>query len=153
MDIKKLKKKLKKAIKTADTLTNEMIEIADYEYDRGRDVDIIIEHKEFTSLCPRTGLPDFGNITIRYTPDKRIIELRSLKFYFLQYRNVGIFYEHIVNRILDDLIPLVEPVSMEIVGQFNIRGGITTTVKALYTSPEGEKAILPADTKGPDPRD
>jgi 7-cyano-7-deazaguanine reductase len=126
----------------------------DYEYRGKRDVSIAIEHGEFTSLCPRTGLPDFGTITIRYTPHEKIIELRSLKFYFLQFRNVGIFYEHVVNKILDDLVSLVKPLSMEITGQFNIRGGITTTTKAAYSGDYGkEMPDVVSDDEGPDPRD
>jgi 7-cyano-7-deazaguanine reductase len=79
-----------------------------------------------------TGLPDYGSITIRYRPDSKIIELKSLKFYLLQYRNVGIFYEHVVNRILDDLVGRLDPRRMEISGAFTSRGGITTTVSAVY---------------------
>ena len=112
---------------------NKVHSIVDYEYSGRRDVEIVIENKEFTSVCPRTGLPDFGTITIRYMPDKKIIELKSLKFYFLKYRNVGIFYEHVVNKILDDLSSLVKPKWMEVTGEFNIRGGIKTTTKAEFS--------------------
>lgn len=79
-----------------------------------------------------TGLPDFGTVTIRYRPDEKIVELKSLKFYLLQYRNVGIFYEHVVNRILDDLVAVVKPKRMEVIGDFTPRGGISTVVTALY---------------------
>jgi len=131
---KEIRKKLKKDIKSIDTIAKNVIEIVDYEYSGKRDVEIVIENKEFTSVCPRTGLPDFGTITIKYVPNKEIIELKSLKLYFLQYRNVGIFYEHIVNRILDDLSSLVKPKSMDVTGEFNIRGGIKTTTRAEYIS-------------------
>jgi 7-cyano-7-deazaguanine reductase len=154
MEAKKFKKKLKSAAKNPDTVVNTMIELVDYEYQGKRDVEIVIEHREFTSLCPRTGLPDFGTIIIRYTPKKKIMELRSLKFYFLQFRYVGIFYEHVVNKILDDLASLIDPLTMEITGQFNIRGGIATTTKAVYA---GQYMVFKAtprtQTEGPDPRD
>ena len=104
----------------------------DYEYTLKRDIDIVIEHSEFTSVCPMTGLPDYGCITIRYRPNSKIIELKSLKYYLLQYRNIGIFYEHVVNRILDDLVGKLDPKRMEISGAFTSRGGITTTVSAVY---------------------
>jgi 7-cyano-7-deazaguanine reductase len=83
-------------------------------------------------LCPRTGLPDFGCITICYRPDIKIVELKSLKLYLLLYRNVGIFYEHVVNRILDDLVEALSPKWMEVEANFTARGGITTTVKACF---------------------
>ena len=104
----------------------------DYEYNTKRDIDIVIEQTEFTSVCPMTGLPDFGCITIKYRPNSKIIELKTLKYYLLQYRNVGIFYEHVVNRILDDLVGKLDPKRMEISGIFTSRGGITTTVIAVY---------------------
>ncbi len=129
---KEIRKKLKKDIKSIDTIAKNVIEIVDYEYSAKRDVEIVIENKEFTSVCPRTGLPDFGTITIKYVPNKEIIELKSLKLYFLQYRNVGIFYEHVINKILDDLSSLVKPKWMEVTGEFNIRGGIETTTRAEY---------------------
>ena len=79
-----------------------------------------------------TGLPDFGCIIIKYRPNKKIIELKSLKYYLLQYRNVGIFYEHVVNRILDDLVSALEPKRMEVIGDFTARGGIISRVSAAY---------------------
>jgi 7-cyano-7-deazaguanine reductase len=79
-----------------------------------------------------TGLPDFGTIRIQYTPDRKIIELKSLKYYLLQYRNVGIFYEHLVNRILDDLVSALSPKQMIVTGEFTSRGGITTRVSAVH---------------------
>jgi len=107
-----------------------------YAYADRRDIDITIRHPEHTSVCPMTGLPDYGSIIIRYRPDRKIIELKSLKYYLLQYRNVGIFYEHLVNRILDDLVAVLKPKRMEIVGEFTARGGITASVSAVFT--EGE---------------
>jgi 7-cyano-7-deazaguanine reductase len=116
-----------------DKITTDILEIIDYQYYNHRDIEITIQQPEFTSVCPMTGLPDFGCITVRYKPDKKIVELKSLKFYFLQYRNVGIFYEHVVNRILDDLIKVINPKYMEITGDFTARGGIITKVSAVYS--------------------
>ncbi len=152
MDGKKLKKYLKKNIKPVANIANDMIEVADYEYCDKGDVDIVIENNEFTSVCPRTGFPDFGKITLEYTPNKKIIELKSLKYYFLQYRNIGIFYEHIVNKILNDLIPLVQPKFMKVTGEFTIRGGIKTTTKAQYNN-QSVESETPKTRPGPDPRD
>ena len=86
-------------------------EIEAWENQYKRDYTIIIEHPEFTSVCPKTGLPDFGTITIEYIPGKLCLELKSLKYYFLQYRNCGIFMENIANRILDDVIKAIKPKS------------------------------------------
>ena len=95
-----------------------------------RDYEIEICCPEFTSGCPQTGLPDFGTITIRYVPDQVCVELKALKYYLLEYRSQGIFYEAAVNRILDDLVAACAPRSMEVEGAFTARGGITTTVTA-----------------------
>ena len=95
-----------------------------------RDYEIFIQQPEFTSLCPKTGHPDFATIEIRYVPGPRCVELKSLKIYLQGFRNEGIFYERLVNRILDDLVAALEPRSMEIVGRFTPRGGIATTVTA-----------------------
>ncbi|MBA3017775.1 MAG: preQ(1) synthase [Proteobacteria bacterium] len=121
-------------IKTPDTVKIDLITTIDYKYKEARDIDITIQQPEFTSVCPMTGLPDFGCITIRYTPNNKIVELKSLKFYMLQYRNVGIFYEHLVNNILNDLVEALDPKWMEITGNFTARGGITTKVAVEYNS-------------------
>src|SRR5262245_6303946 len=97
-----------------------------------RDFEIAIDCPEFTSMCPKTGLPDFGIIHIRYVPDTLCIELKSLKYYLLEYRNRGIFYESATNQILDDLAGACRPRRMTVVGEFSARGGITTTVTAEY---------------------
>jgi 7-cyano-7-deazaguanine reductase len=115
-----------------NTVNTDILETIEYEYQGRRDIDITIRQPEFTSLCPRTGLPDFGCITICYRPDIKIVELKSLKLYLLLYRNVGIFYEHVVNRILDDLVEALSPKWMEVEANFTARGGITTTVKACF---------------------
>lgn len=97
-----------------------------------KDYEIEITIPEFTSVCPNTGLPDFGTIRINYVPDKKCIELKSLKFYILFYRDVGIFHEHVVNKILDDLVEACQPRRAEVFGDFNVRGGIKTTVRASW---------------------
>ena len=97
-----------------------------------RDYEIRIVCPEFTSVCPRTGQPDFGTLTITYVPDQKCVELKSLKFYLQSYRNEGIFYETLTNRILDDLVAVVQPRRMSLVAAFTPRGGITTTVTATF---------------------
>ena len=98
----------------------------------GRDYTIAIRCPEFTSVCPKTGLPDFGEIRISYVPDERCLELKALKYYMLDFRNRGIFYEAVTNQILDDLVAACGPRRMTVVGDFTARGGITTTVTAEY---------------------
>jgi 7-cyano-7-deazaguanine reductase len=98
----------------------------------GRDFEIAIACPEFTSMCPKTGLPDFGTITIRYVPDATCLELKALKYYLLDFRNQGIFYEAATNRILDDLVAACQPRRMTVVGDFTARGGITTKVTVEY---------------------
>ena len=93
-----------------------------------RDYEIVIENPEFTSVCPKTGLPDFGKIIIRYVPKNFCLELKSLKMYMLAYRNLGIFQENSVNKILDDLISACKPRKMEVVGEFNARGGMVSEI-------------------------
>jgi len=97
-----------------------------------RDYEIEIRCPEFTSVCPKTGLPDFGEILIRYVPDAACIELKSLKYYLVAYRNEGIFYEAVTNKILDDLVAACQPRRMTVTGAFTARGGITTSVVADY---------------------
>jgi 7-cyano-7-deazaguanine reductase len=99
-----------------------------------RQYEIAIACPEFTSMCPKTGLPDFGTITIRYVPDATCLELKALKYYLLAFRNQGIFYEAVTNRILDDLVAACRPRRMTVVGDFTARGGITTTVTAEYAA-------------------
>ena len=121
-------------IQHPEIIRKDILNPIDYQYKGMRDVAIVIRQPEFTSVCPMTGLPDFGRIIIQYTPKNKIIELKSLKFYLLQYRNVGIFYEHVVNRILDDLQSVLDPKTMAITGEFTSRGGIDATVTASYPS-------------------
>jgi 7-cyano-7-deazaguanine reductase len=96
------------------------------------DYEITIEIQEFTSVCPKTGLPDFGTITIRYVPKNSCVELKSLKNYILGYRNLGIFYENAVNRILEDVVAACRPVRATVTGEFNPRGGIQSVVEARF---------------------
>ena len=124
--------KVKYQAESPDIIDSAQLDPIAYHYAGQRDVDIVIRQPEFTSVCPMTGLPDFGRITITYRPDKKIVELKSLKYYLMQYRNVGIFYEHVVNRILEDLVTVLSPKSMEVVGDFTSRGGIDTTVRAAF---------------------
>jgi 7-cyano-7-deazaguanine reductase len=98
----------------------------------GRDYEVKFVFPEFTSVCPVTGQPDFATITIRYVPDRRCVEMKSLKLYFFAYRNKGIFYEAVVNTILDDLVAMLKPRYMQVVGEFAVRGGTAGTVTAEY---------------------
>jgi len=112
---------LKEKLPAIETFTNQFL---DYE--------IKIEIPEFTSVCPKTGLPDFGTITIRYVPKKNCLELKSLKNYILAYRNLGIFYENAVNRILEDVVKACHPVQASVTGEFNPRGGMKSVIEARY---------------------
>ncbi len=97
-----------------------------------KDYTIEVTTPEFTAICPKTGLPDFGTVQIAYIPDERCVELKSLKEYFLFYRDVGIFHEHVVNKILVDFVAACNPRRVEIVGDFHVRGGIKTVIRANY---------------------
>jgi 7-cyano-7-deazaguanine reductase len=104
-----------------------------------RDYEIAIDCPEFTSMCPKTGLPDFGTIRIRYTPDRTCLELKALKYYLLEYRNRGIFYEAATNQILDDLVNACQPRRMTVEGDFSARGGITTRVVVEHDNTKHER--------------
>src|SRR5438094_7241928 len=97
-----------------------------------RDYEIKFVFPEFTSMCPVTGQPDFATITVMYVPDKLCVELKSLKLYYLAFRNKGIFYEGVVNTILDDLVAMLKPRKMTVIGDFAVRGGTAGTVTATY---------------------
>lgn len=112
-----------------------------------KDYKVNLETSEFTCICPKTGLPDFANIIIRYIPHKLCVELKSFKLYLLFYRNVGIFHEHAVNKILDDFVKACSPRWARIEMIFNSRGGITTTVEAEYNSRHCEAAKPPKQSK------
>ncbi len=121
MGEKEAKAGLKEKLPAIETFPNQF---SDYE--------IKIEYPEFTSLCPKTGLPDHGTITIRYVPGPACLELKSLKMYMLAYRNLGIFYENAVNRILKDAVKACRPVRAVVTGEFNPRGGMKSVVEAHY---------------------
>jgi 7-cyano-7-deazaguanine reductase len=103
------------------------------------DYEIEIVMPEFTSVCPKTALPDFGKIVLRYVPDKLCLELKSYKMYLLAYRAVGIFQENVVNRVLADVVKATNPVTATVVGDFSARGGLTTLVTASFTRPRRPK--------------
>jgi 7-cyano-7-deazaguanine reductase len=113
----------KNPIKTLETFKNSHPD---------RDYEVEMECPEFTCLCPKTGQPDFAEIEIRYIPNKLCVELKSLKLYLWSYRNEGAFHEKVINNILDDLVEVSSPRWMEVIGAFNVRGGIHTTVSASY---------------------
>ncbi|MCI0449863.1 MAG: preQ(1) synthase [Chlorobi bacterium] len=101
---------------------------------------IIHRANEFTSLCPKTGQPDFGTITISYIADKKCVELKSLKYYLQSFRNEGIFYENVTNRILEDLVRVIKPRWMEVKGEFSTRGGLNSNVAATYGKNPNERS-------------
>lgn len=101
--------------------------------------EIVIDIPEFTSVCPKTGLPDFGILWIRYMPDKDCLELKSLKEYLQCYRNLGIFQENVVNQVLDDVVKWAKPVWAEVKGEFRPRGGISTTIFAKWPRPQKQE--------------
>jgi len=112
-------------------LSMSKLDVFENQY-QDRDYEIEITCPEFTCVCPRTGQPDFATIYIRYVPDKLCIELKSLKLYIFSYRNEGVYHEHVTNRILDDIVEACRPRRAEVVGEFNVRGGIKTVVRATY---------------------
>lgn len=104
---------------------------------------VTLETDEFTCVCPATAQPDFATITIQYIPDQKIVESKSLKLYLWSYRNEGVFHEHVVNRILDDLVTAIDPHWMKVTGVFNVRGGIGITVEAEHQkTPEARRQWL-----------
>ena len=118
-------------VDSEDAIDTAVLEAIDFGYP-GSHTEVVYETDEFTCVCPWTGLPDFAYLTIRYVPDKALVELKSLKYYLTSYRNVGILQEHAVNRILGDLVNLVKPVSMVVEAEFKERGGIGTKAVARY---------------------
>ena len=102
-----------------------------------RDYRVHMEIPEFTCLCPKTGQPDFGTLTFTYTPEKKCVELKSLKMYLQSFRNAGIFYENVTNRILDDLVAALQPRRLKLVASFTPRGGISTSVTVVHESAAG----------------
>ncbi len=109
-------------------IDTKVLETLRYEYP-GKTVEVSIDTDEFTAVCPYSGLPDFATIRIRYCPDRLILELRSVKYYLFSYRNVGIYQEHVANRILDDLAKCCKPKWMEVVADYKVRGGLHTVAR------------------------
>ncbi|MFA4984420.1 MAG: preQ(1) synthase [Candidatus Omnitrophota bacterium] len=116
-----------------------------------KDYIVRLDVPEFTCICPKTGLPDFANILIEYSPEKYCIELKSFKLYTISYRNVGIFHEHVINRILDDFVRAARPKWAKITGVFNPRGGITTTVTSEYLRDGSETRLKVSPKKAKHP--
>ena len=110
----------------------------------GRPYLVSLECPEFTCVCPMTAQPDFATISIRYIPDQRVVESKSLKLYLWSYRNEGTFHEHVTNRIRDDLVAALQPIACEVTGAFSVRGGISITVRASFEQPgSGGWSVLP----------
>ena len=118
-------------VENLDSIDIEALDTFPYEYS-GKDVVINIDTDEFTAVCPFSGLPDFAVIKINYIPGKSLIELRSLKYYLLSYRNVGIYQEHVVNRILNDLVKCCKPKWMQVIADYKIRGGVHTVASVEW---------------------
>lgn len=131
MDMEKITEYLISNRKGADFISPEVLDAVPYQQS-GYETWVEISNPEFTSLCPMTGLPDYGTIHIRYLPDKHIVELKSLKYYFLQFRNAGIFYEHLTPMVLDHLVKTLKPKEMIITATFTSRGGISSTITSSY---------------------
>ena len=123
-------------IKGEETIDTECLLAFEYEYPE-QESEVSVDTDEFTAVCPWTGLPDYGTLLISYVPSRSCIELKSLKYYLLSYRDVGIVQEHAVNRILKDLTALCQPRRMKVTLDYKIRGGIHTAVSVEYPSPQG----------------
>ncbi len=126
-DLTLLGREVRKPVRKLETFPNQH---------PGRPYTVTLESNEFTCLCPATGQPDFATITIRYVPDRRIVESKSLKLYLWSFRDEGHFHEHVTNLILDDLVAALDPVRCEVIGRFNVRGGIAIIVEARYERPQ-----------------
>jgi len=118
-------------IQKEETIDTAVLEATPFDYS-GSATDVVYETEEFTFVCPWTGLPDFARLVIHYTPGHSLVELKSLKYYLTSYRNVGMLQEHAVNRILRDLVQLLEPVSMVVEADYKVRGGLRTRAVAKY---------------------
>lgn len=114
-----------------EAIDSAVLDTFPYEYP-GKDMVVDIETDEFTAVCPWSGLPDFGKVTIHYLPREKVLELKSFKLYLLTFRNVGIYQEHAINRILEDLVKVVDPQWMEVVLDYKVRGGIHTVCKTRW---------------------
>lgn len=119
-------------IQTEQAIDLAVLETIPFDYP-GSATEVVYETDEFTCVCPWSGLPDFARLVIRYTPDRYLVELKSLKYYLTSFRNVGILQEHAVNRIRQDMVPLLDPISLVVEANYRERGGITTKAVATYT--------------------
>ncbi|OGS20946.1 MAG: hypothetical protein A2252_04445 [Elusimicrobia bacterium RIFOXYA2_FULL_39_19] len=126
-----MKNKLSYDVRKIKNITPKVLQAINFEY-AGRKTEITAVNNEFSCVCPWSGLPDFAVITVKYVPDTKLIELKSLKLYLQSFRNVGIVHESVVNRILDDSVGCCKPLEMSVEALFNTRGGIVTTVKAEF---------------------
>ncbi|MFC2025107.1 preQ(1) synthase [Chloroflexota bacterium] len=124
-------------VEKEDAIDVAVLEAIPFDYPESA-TEVVYETEEFTCVCPWTGLPDFARLVIRYVPQKSLVELKSLKYYLTSYRNVGILQEHAVNRILQDLVQLLAPVSMVVESEYKERGGIKTKAVARYERGQGE---------------
>jgi 7-cyano-7-deazaguanine reductase len=131
MNITTITAYLKSIRKDEAFISSEVLEAIPYQ-NKAKNTRVEISNPEFTSLCPKTGLPDFGTITIKYLPDKYIVELKSLKYYFLQFRNAGIYYENLTPLILDHLKKILDPTEMIVEAEFTTRGGISSKITSEY---------------------
>ncbi len=131
MNIDRINKYLEEIRKSSNFISSDMLEPIPYKNPE-KNTWVEIKNPEFTSLCPKTGLPDFGTICIKYIPDKYIVELKSLKYYFIQFRNTGIFYENLSKLILNHLVKLLNPIEMIVEADFTPRGGISSKVISKY---------------------
>jgi 7-cyano-7-deazaguanine reductase len=131
MNIATITEYLKNIRKGGDFISPEVLEAIPYQ-NKAQDTRVEISNPEFTSLCPKTGLPDFGTIRIKYLPDKYIVELKSLKYYFLQFRNAGIYYENLTPLILSHLVKVLDPLEMIVEADFTARGGISSKITSEY---------------------
>ncbi len=122
-------------IEREDAIDRAVLEVIPFDY-AGSATEVVYETDEFTSVCPWTGLPDFAHLVIRYRPERPLVELKSLKYYLTSYRKVGILQEHAINRILQDLVPLLQPLAMMVEAEYKERGGITTRATAQYQRQE-----------------
>jgi 7-cyano-7-deazaguanine reductase len=129
--MKKFVKKIKSLNPVFNKISPEILIPMEYDY-RGKDILIEIETQEFTCICPWSKLPDFATVRIKYIPDKYCVELKSLKYYLQSFRNVGIVHENVVNKIFEDLYNLLQPKWLYVELEFNLRGGIKTTVKREF---------------------
>ena len=118
-----------------DIVDTGILEVIPFDYP-GSETEVVYETEEFTSVCPWTGLPDFGQVIIKYIPDKLLVELKSLKYYLTSFRNVGVLQEHAVNRILSDLVKLIKPLSMSVEAVYRERGGIKGRAVARWRKPD-----------------